>query len=178
MVATPSRPVRGETDKADSMQQYGKSWFDRLLEQNPRWVRGTRTPDTVMKDEKSQWAASFTSDGLEAAGNINISHPVQGSFVTWFQLAAIPKDAPHPEGAKLLHNYMLSKEWQATRGSWPVRRDVPAPAGYPGIFDMPGTNITYFREFMSDRPRLERLRTWFEDKLGSAQGLSPLIDDI
>ncbi|KAE8829796.1 hypothetical protein HRS9139_06420 [Pyrenophora teres f. teres] len=124
------------------MQQYGKSWFEKLLQQNP--------------------------DG----------HPVQGSFVTWFQLAAIPKDAPHPEGAKLLHNYMLTKEWQATRGSWPVRSDVEAPKGYPPILEMPGTNITYFREWMSDRYRVERLRLWFEDKLGTAQGLSPINDDI
>ncbi|KAK6840798.1 hypothetical protein PG987_001658 [Apiospora arundinis] len=160
------------------MQQYGTSWFDRLLTQNPRWVRGTRSPDTIMADPKSTWAASFTSDGLFPTSNINVSHPVQGSFVTWFQLAAIPKDAPHPEAAKLLHNYMLTPEWQSTRGSWPVRSDVPPPAGYPSIVEMPGTSITYFREWMSDRPRLERLRTWFEDKLGSAQGLSPLIDDI
>lgn len=98
--------------------------------------------------------------------------------MTWFQLAAIPKDAPHPEGAKLLHNYMLTKEWQATRGSWPVRSDVEAPKGYPPIFEMPGTNITYFREWMSDRYKVERMRLWFEDKLGTAQGLSPISDDI
>ncbi|KAI6291513.1 hypothetical protein MCOR12_011556 [Pyricularia oryzae] len=160
------------------MQQYGKSWFDKLLEQNPRWVRGTRTPDTVMTAPNSTWAASFTSDGLEPTHNVNISHPTQGSFVTWFQLAAIPKDAPHPEAAKLLHNYMLTEEWQSTRGSWPVRSDVTPPAGYPPILDMPGTNITYFREWMSDRYRVERLRLFFEDKLGTAQGLSPLIDGI
>jgi hypothetical protein len=84
------------------MQQYGKSWFERLLKQNPRWVRGTRTPDTILADKNSTWAASFTSDGLFPTSSINISHPIQGSFVTWFQLAAIPKDAPHPEAAKLL----------------------------------------------------------------------------
>ncbi|KAL8392821.1 hypothetical protein RB595_002850 [Gaeumannomyces hyphopodioides] len=160
------------------MQQYGKEWFDKLLAQNPRWVRGTRTPDTIMNDPKAQWAASFTSDGLFPTKSVNVSHPVKGQFVTWFQLAAIPKDAPHPECAKLLHNYMLSKEWQSTRGSWPVRRDVDPPAGYPGIFEMPGTNVTYFREWMNDRARLERLRLWFEDKLGTPQGLSPLIDDL
>ncbi|CAA9965045.1 hypothetical protein CFE70_007912 [Pyrenophora teres f. teres 0-1] len=160
------------------MQQYGKSWFEKLLQQNPRWVRGTRSPDTIMASKNSTRAASFTSDGLFPTSNINISHPVQGSFVTWFQLAAIPKDAPHPEGAKLLHNYMLTKEWQATRGSWPVRSDVEAPKGYPPILEMPGTNITYFREWMSDRYRVERLRLWFEDKLGTAQGLSPINDDI
>ena len=160
------------------MQQYGKSWFQKLLKQNPRWVRGTRSPDTIMQAKNSTRAASFTSDGLFPTSNIKISHPVKGSFVTWFQLAAIPKDAPHPEGAKLLHNYMLTKEWQATRGSWPVRSDVEPPQGYPSILEMPGTNITYFREWMSDRYRVERLRLWFEDQLGTAQVLSPISDDI
>ncbi|KAF2213704.1 hypothetical protein CERZMDRAFT_111325 [Cercospora zeae-maydis SCOH1-5] len=123
------------------MQQYGVSWFDCLLAQNPQWVRGTRTPDTIMHSTNSTRAASFTNDAL-------------------------------------LHNYFLSKEWQATRASWPVRRDVPASGALPSIFDMPGTNITYFREWMADRGRVERLRTWFEDRLGTPQGLSPLSDGI
>ncbi|KAJ5022577.1 hypothetical protein PSV08DRAFT_354508 [Bipolaris maydis] len=62
-----------------------------------------------MKAKNSTRAASFTSDGLFPTSNIKISHPVKGSFVTWFQLAAILKDEPQPEGAKLLHNYMLTK---------------------------------------------------------------------
>ncbi|KAM3414109.1 Aquaporin-1 [Cercospora zeina] len=164
------------------MQQYGVSWFNRLLAQNPQWVRGTRTPDTIINSTNSTRAASFTSDALLNAEKshkpLNFTYPTQGSFVTWFQLAAIPKDAPHPEGAKLLHNYFLSKEWQATRGSWPVRRDVPGPGGFLSIFDMSGTNITYFQEWMEDRGRVERPRTWFEDRLGTPQGLSPIIDGI
>lgn len=163
------------------MQQYGTSWFDRLLTQNPQWVRGTGTPNTLLNSTNSTLAASFTTDAPLADNGVdglNFIYPIQGSFVSWFQLAAIPKDAPHPEGAKLLHNYFLSKEWQVAQGSWPVRRDVPAPAGYPDIFNMPGTHVTYFQQWMADRARVERLRNWFEDKLGTAQGLSPLIDGI
>ncbi|EMD90824.1 hypothetical protein COCC4DRAFT_136267 [Bipolaris maydis ATCC 48331] len=121
------------------------------LKQNPRWVSGTRSPDTIMKAKNSTRAASFTSDGLFPTSNIKISHPVKGSFVTWFQLAAILKDEPQPEGAKLLHNYMLTKS------------DVHPPQVYPPILEMPGTNTTYFREWMSDRYRIERLGLWFKD---------------
>jgi ABC-type Fe3+ transport system substrate-binding protein len=160
------------------MQQYGRSWFDRLLAQNPRWVRGTATPRTILTQPNTTWAATFTTSGLASSGAVNVTHPVQGSFVTWFQLAAIPKDAPHPEGAKLFHNYMLSKEWQSTRGGWPVRQDLPPPQGYPPLFEMPGTDVTYFSKWMADRARLERLKNWFEDKLGTPQGLSPLEDGI
>ncbi|PPJ49990.1 hypothetical protein CBER1_04714 [Cercospora berteroae] len=168
-------------DHAVLMQQYGTSWFDRLLIQNPQWVRGTGTPNTLLNSTNSRLAASFTTDaplsdnGLDG---LNFTYPVQGSFVSWFQLAAIPKDAPHPEGAKLLHNYFLSKEWQVAQGSWPVRRDVPAAAEYPDIFNMPGTHVTYFQQWMANRARVERLRNRFEDKLGTPQGLSPLIDGI
>ena len=49
------------TTKLRSMQQYGESWFDKLLEQNPRWVRGTATPSTILSTENATEAATFTS---------------------------------------------------------------------------------------------------------------------
>lgn len=59
-----------------------------------------------------------------------------------------------------------------------MRSDAAAPEGYPGIFDMPGANATGFKEWMQDRAEVERLRFYYEDKLGTAQGLSPLEDDL
>jgi hypothetical protein len=158
-------------------KQYGPSWFDKLLAQNPRWVRGTATPGTLIRQANSTLAASFASGGplTPSSGNINNSWPVEGSFVSWPQTGAILKDAPHPEGAKLLHSYILT-EYQS--GGWSVRTDVPPPPGFPDIFNMPGTNVAGFSQFMSDRGRVERLRFWFESRIGSAQGLSPLIDNL
>ncbi|KAI9736631.1 MAG: hypothetical protein M1834_000835 [Cirrosporium novae-zelandiae] len=161
------------------MQQYGTSWFDSLLSQNPRWVRGTGTPATLMASSNGSYTASFTgSIGLVASSPFNISYPTQGQFVSWPQTGAIFKDAPHPEGAKLLHNYILSQEYQNKTGSWSVRTDMTPPGGKPKIMEMPGTDPTKFMDFMLDRPRVERLRFWFEERLGSAQGKSPLIDDL
>ena len=124
--------------------------------------------------------ATFTTSGMQPSTNpnLNVSHPVEGSFVSWFQLAAIPKDAPHPEGAKLLHNWFLSQEKQATGNFWPVRTDMDPPKGFPPLMEMPGTNVTYSREWMADRAHVERLRFYFEDKIGTAQGLTPLEDGI
>ncbi|KAF4463050.1 ABC-type Fe3+ transport system [Fusarium albosuccineum] len=161
------------------LKQLGDEWLDKLIALNPRWVRGTRSPRTILSQDDTQWAATFTASGsLNQTAPYNISFPTKGRFVSWAQRGAILKDAPHPEGAKLLHSYMLSKEFLAPRNSWTVRSDIAPPAGYPSILEMPGTDPVAFAEWMSDRAAVERLRFYLEDRLGTAQGLSPLVDDI
>ncbi|KAK0664419.1 hypothetical protein DIS24_g489 [Lasiodiplodia hormozganensis] len=161
------------------MKQYGYSWFDKLLEQNPRWVRGTATPATVVGSSNGSWTASFTTTlGGSVTAPYNISYPESGTFVTWPQTGAILRGAPHPEGAKLLHSFMLSEERQRTMGVWSVRTDIPGPEGLPKVLDMPGTDPTLFGKWMSDRAAVERLRFFFEDRLGPADAISPLDDDI
>ncbi|KAK1634807.1 ABC transporter [Colletotrichum phormii] len=164
-----------------AMQQNGYSWFENLLAQNPRWVRGTATPTTVMGQANNSYAVTFTGAlSLAPTAPFNVSIPKNGFFVTWGQRAAILKDAPHKEGAKLLHNFLLSKEYQSpnTTGMWSVRKDIPAPAGFPDLMDVNSTNPIDFERFMADRERVERLKLFFESKIGSAQGLSPLVDDL
>ncbi|XDG03801.1 hypothetical protein ABKA04_003416 [Annulohypoxylon sp. FPYF3050] len=161
------------------LRQYGYSWFEKLLAQNPRWVRGTGTPITLISQDNSTVGLTFTSSiGLTPVAPLNFTIPKQGHFVSWGQTAAILKDAPHPESAKLLVNYLVSEENQKQTGGFSIRSDVPSPNNFPSILDIPATNPTEFPRFMGDRVRVERLRFFFEDKLGTAQGLSPLIDDL
>ncbi|KAK1988163.1 hypothetical protein LZ30DRAFT_792357 [Colletotrichum cereale] len=161
------------------LKQYGTARLDKLLALNPRWVRGTQTPRTVYAKNDTQWAATFTtSGGLNPVYPLKSSFPVKGRFVSWPQHGGILKDAPHPEGAKLLHSYILSADYQRTNGGWSVRGDVPPPANYPPILEMPSTDPTAFGKWTSDRAAVERLRFWLEDRLGTPQGLSPLIDDL
>ncbi|PNH26443.1 hypothetical protein BJF96_g10255 [Verticillium dahliae] len=158
------------------LQRYGVAWFDALLAQNPRWVRGTATPNTILSAANTTQAATFTSSiGYQAPTGINITLPEQGFFVSWPQTAAIPKDAPHPEGAKLLHSYILSPEYQQLQG-WSVRRDVPLPDGFPwgALETLNSTNTAAFMDWMMDREEVGRLRDWVERRIGTAQGLSPL----
>lgn len=169
-----------KTDLFNSLQRYGTSYFDRLLAQNPRWVRGTATPSTILRQANSTQAATFTSSGgWQPTAGRNATLPKNGPFVTWAQTAAILKDAPHPEAAKLLHNFLVSQEWQATRG-WSVRADTPLPTGFPfgELHENKNTNTAAFVPFMVDRERVGRLRDFFESKIGTAQGLSPLSDGI
>ncbi|KAI0793952.1 hypothetical protein C8Q74DRAFT_1314891 [Fomes fomentarius] len=162
------------------LKKQGLAWFDKLLEQNPRWVRGTGTPATLVASSNGTWVASFTTSvGLTSSAPLNFSFPnTSGNFVTWPQTSAILKDAPHPESAKLLHSFMLDPDYLNTTGRWPVRKDITPAAGFPSIVDMHNTDVTKFSSFMADRAAVERLRFFFEDRLGTAQGLSPLEDDI
>jgi ABC-type Fe3+ transport system substrate-binding protein len=161
-----------------SLEELGQEWFDRLLANNPRWVRGTATPGTLIKATNSSSAVTFTS-GYSFADRPPVKYalPSDAKFVSWAQTGAILKDAPHPEGAKLLHSFMLSNEYQSTRG-WSVREDIPAPEGAEKIFQQPGTDAPAFAEFMADRGHVERRRFFYEDKIGTAKGLSPLVDDL
>ncbi|OMP86698.1 hypothetical protein BK809_0000101 [Diplodia seriata] len=128
------------------LRQQGLAWFDSLLAQNPRWVRGTATPATLV-------GSSNGSTG------------------------AILRDAPHPESAKLLHSFLLTKERQQAGGGWSVRRDV-VPQGWPDALEMNGTDPTEFARWMADRAAVERLRFFFEERIGTAKGESPLVDDL
>lgn len=160
------------------MQQQGEAWFDKLLAQNPKWVRGTATPFTLISQPNSTVAATFTTAiGFTNVTDIATALPTDGLFVSWAQRGGILKDAPHPEGAKLLHSFMLSPEFQKELG-WSVRQDVEPPAGVPDLMRMLNTNPVAFNTWMEDRPNVERLRFWFEDRIGTAQGKSPLVDGI
>lgn len=107
--------------------------------------------------------------------------PRRTLFVTWPQTAAIPRLAPHPEAAKLLlHAFLLSRGWQG-RGGWSVREDVDPPRGTTlgvdrDVDKVPSTDPTASAPWMADRARVEWLRLWFEDRLGTPQGPSPLGD--
>ncbi|KAL8298189.1 hypothetical protein RB600_002956 [Gaeumannomyces tritici] len=165
------------------IQQKGTPWLDALLAQNPRWVRGTHTPLALISRNDTRLAATFTSGtayppprGLAAAV------PRRTRFVSWPQTAAIPRAAPHPEAARLLLAFLLSTAWQG-RGGWSVRGDVTPPPGTTfgvghdvAAGGVPSTDPAAFAPWMADRARVERLRLWFEDRLGTPQGPSPLVD--
>lgn len=148
-----------------------------MLANKPRWVRGSQTPTTLISAANSSSVASFTSGhSFQTPPGYNATLPTEGTFVSWAQTGAILKNAPHPEGAKLLHNFILSDEYQ--QNQWSVREDIAAPQGGHKILKQPNTNAPEFAEWMADREYVERLRFFFEDKIGTAQGLSPLEDDL
>ena len=77
-----------------------------------------------------------------------------------------------------MHNFILSEEYQKNTGVWSVRRDVEAPFGFPELLDVKTTDPGQFERFMADRERVERLRFFFESRIGTPQGPSSLVDGI
>ncbi|KAG7126579.1 hypothetical protein HYQ46_006543 [Verticillium longisporum] len=134
---------------------------------------------TLEEIHKAALSEERRDGGFAPIPGSNYSFPTQTQFVSWPQTAAILKDAPHPEGAKLLHSFVLSPEFQQMRG-WPVRHDVPVADNFSQLplKDIPSTNPAAFGRFMADRGRVERLRFFLEDRIGSAQGLSPLVPGL
>ncbi|EKD12197.1 uncharacterized protein L3040_003399 [Drepanopeziza brunnea f. sp. 'multigermtubi'] len=160
------------------IKQYGVAWFESLLAQNPKWVRGGATPFATLRQNGTEVATFTAVPRVGVDGVLNAQYPAEGQFVSWAQTGSILKNAPHPEGAKLLHNFMLSPEFLTARGGWSTREDMDAPAGYPKIMDHNATDPTAFTAFMSDRAAVERLRFFIESRIGIPQGPSPLVDGI
>lgn len=136
------------------------------------------TPQTLVAAANTTSVATFTAGhSFQSTPGLTDIIPNEGTFVSWPQTGAILKDAPHPEGAKLLHNFILSEEYQRNFG-WSPRKDMPAPTGAQTIVKQPNTHAAKFAKFMADRENVERVRFYYETRLGTAQGLSPLEDNL
>jgi Bacterial extracellular solute-binding protein len=87
----------------------------------------------------------------------------------WPFTAAIFKDAPHPDAAKLFVSWYLSPEQQAKTGNWSPRSDVPAPYGRKPILSYKVVNK--YREYLTNTKQLEELRKRFESYTGSVKNV-------
>lgn len=150
------------------MRRHGLDFFEALLTQNPLWVNDAGIPASVIAEPNNTYALTFTTSiGLVSKDPLMVQFPTEGAqFTSWAQRSAIFRAAPHPESAKLVQSYVLSKEYQEQTGSWSVRRDVGAPDGYLSILETPNTDPIHFQDWMNDRSKVERLRFWFQDKVG------------
>jgi ABC-type Fe3+ transport system substrate-binding protein len=73
--------------------------------------------------------------------------------------AAIFKQAPHPNAAKLYLTWYLAKEQQSRSGTFSPRSDVSPPAG---LEPLSSYNIDRgYRALVSDEARLTQLRARF-----------------
>ncbi|WAO96316.1 Hypothetical protein NCS54_01398500 [Fusarium falciforme] len=66
------------------LKKYGTSWFNKLLQQKPRWVRGSATGPALVADPNTTYVAIFTSGlGLsKPQGPLNVTFPKQSQFVS------------------------------------------------------------------------------------------------
>jgi ABC-type Fe3+ transport system substrate-binding protein len=154
------------------VDKYGWDYVDRLMAQNPQFFRGTPASigPLVTGQKQVNFAALLPLAGIP--GVPVALRPSPDPFVSWAQRAAIFEQARHPAGARLLMNWLLTKDVQQSLPAWSVRRDVPAPAGYRPISRY-NTDPVAFVAFMRDRDAVERFRSEVELYVGAPTGANP-----
>ncbi|MEM9284078.1 MAG: ABC transporter substrate-binding protein [Verrucomicrobiota bacterium] len=158
-------------------EQYGWDYLERLVANEPKWVRGTAWPYVAIN--RGWYAASFTTFwSFEPFPNQKTEFllPETDFFLTWFQTAAIPAQAKNKEAAKLYLNWMLSEEFQGTWLQFPVRYDIEAPGGYGSVLEH-NTSPGDFRRWMMKRDLVERFRLQMKQLIGEAEGPTPVDID-
>ena len=151
--------------------KYGVGYLQKLLAQNPKFVRGTQDSSDLVGT--GDYVANFGSGG-SSNGLSQVTLPKTSPWVAWPQTGAILKNAPHKAAAELYLSWILSKQTQQHDiGTWSARTDVAAPAGRKGIFDYKNMNPLGLGEFMSDRTALDRYKALINLYVGDVQGVNP-----
>jgi ABC-type Fe3+ transport system substrate-binding protein len=110
----------------------GWDWLDRLLEQKPRWVRGTATPQFLIGQREG--AATFASARALApaeGSNLRLLVPSESFFQACYQVGGMLRGARHKAAGRLYLAHLLSPEYQNNSYQSPARRDAQVPAGNP-----------------------------------------------
>ncbi|MGY3334112.1 ABC-type Fe3+ transport system substrate-binding protein [Streptomyces filamentosus] len=153
--------------------RHGHGWLEKLLAQNPLWVRGTATPlEVIASGERAVTFTSFYFLRPPEGDTLRFLPAREDFFQSWYQMGAILADAPHPAAAKLYMSYRLSAEAQRASAQWPARTDVDIP-GWRPLPEYGNTSPKGFLDFMADRARVERARGVMEDFIGPVTGANP-----
>jgi len=140
--------------------KYGWSYMDGYMAQKPVFVTtGHQTVSNAIADgEKlATFDSTSTTPRLKAAGK-----PIEPVFSqvddtpVFLVGAAIFKDAPHPNAAKLYLNWYIAREQQSRSGTFSPRADVAPP---PGLQPLSSYKIdSGYRKLVSDEARVADLR--------------------
>jgi ABC-type Fe3+ transport system substrate-binding protein len=150
------------------VQKYGWRYMDDYMAAKPNFIQGH------LGEQRSIAAGDnwVTFDSiydvtieLKRQGRPVDSHfPAIDPLPIWPLTAAIFKDAPHPNAAKLFFSWLLLPEQQANLGTWSPRSDVAPPAGFKPILSYSVAND--YRVFLTDQAQVAELRKRFESYTG------------
>ena len=145
------------------VEKYGWDYMDKYMAQKPAFVTTGHAvvSNAIAAGEKlATFDSTSTTPRLKQQGK-----PIEPVFSqadptpVFLVGAAIFKDAPHPNAAKLYLTWYLAKEQQSRTGTFSPRADVPPPAG---LAPLSSYNIdSRFRALVSDESRLTELRKRF-----------------
>jgi ABC-type Fe3+ transport system substrate-binding protein len=150
------------------VQQYGWSFMDKYMANQPNFIQGhlgvarsiedgtnlvtfDATISTVLRDKKDGKPIELAFSRVDPVPLFTVS-------------AAIFKDAPHPNAAKLYLTWYLAKEQQSRTGSFSPRSDVAPPVGLQPLSSYKVANR--YRELVTDEKLLGDLRKRFEGYTG------------
>jgi len=148
--------------------KYGWDYMDKYMAQQPGFVTSGHqaVSNAIASGEKlATFDSTSTTPRLKAEGKpiepvLSQDDPTPVFLVG----AAIFRDAPHPNAAKLYLNWYMAKEQQSRFGTYSPRADVPPP---PGLAPLSSYNIdSGYRKLVTDEARLMELRKRFAGYVG------------
>ena len=150
------------------VQKYGWGYMDKYMAAKPNLIQGHLGQQRSIASGQN-WitfdSIYDTTNELKRQGMPVESHfPTVDAMPIWPPTAAIFKDAPHPNAAKLFFSWLLAPEQQVKLGTWSPRGDVPPPAGFGRILKYDVVND--YRAFVTDLTQVAELRKRFEGYTG------------
>lgn len=159
-----------------AIQRYGTCFLEELAAQQPTFVRGTAAP-ALLVGRRGFFGniTGYITPPEQRQPSVSYI-PESDFFVSWPQRAAMFKLTRHKAAARLFLAYLTSYEFQASRGTWSVRQDVPPPEGLEPLSAYHNTDPLAFIEWMRDRENIHELRMLMRRAFGPVRGASPLCD--
>ena len=138
------------------VEKYGWDYMDKYMAQKPAFVttrprRRCRTPSPRARSSRPSIPPRPRRGSRQQGKPIEPVFSQADPTPVFLVGAAIFKDAPHPNAAKLYLTWYLAKEQQSRNGTFSPRADVPPPAG---LAPLSSYNIdNRFRALVSDESR-------------------------
>jgi ABC-type Fe3+ transport system substrate-binding protein len=150
------------------VQKYGWGYMDKYMAAKPNLIQGHLGQQRSIASGQN-WitfdSIYDTTNELKRQGMPVESHfPTVYALPIWPLTAAIFKDAPHPNAAKLFFSWLLAPAQQGKLGTWSPRSDVAPPAGFKPILNYNVAND--YRAFVTDQSQVAELRMRFEGYTG------------
>src|SRR6516165_2207260 len=160
------------------VRKYGWGYMDQYMKQRPKFIQGhlgvarsLGSGESFVSFDNTAGSTLFVQG---EGGKVALAAPTDDFLPVFFTAEAIFKDAPHPNAAKLLVSFLLSKEWQAQAQGYSSRYDVPAPAGLLSLSSYRLDNR--YVEFLTGAEQLADLRRRFERYSGPVTNTGGVID--
>jgi ABC-type Fe3+ transport system substrate-binding protein len=151
------------------VDKYGWEFLDKLKANRPAFVRGhlgvaRAVASSAEKTLTFDASVSMTLAEAQSGKPTAVSISDIDAMPIYAQIAAVLKDAPHPNAAKLYIAWFMQPEQQSRQGIWSSRSDVPPPPGLKSLSAYKLANN--FRSFIMDQDRVKALRDRYLDFTG------------